>query len=82
MSRHEIVTPFPGVFYRHPGPDSPPFVSEGDPVEVGQTVGLIEIMKQFNEVRSSVAGVLQAFTVEDNADLEPGAVLAIVEVAE
>lgn len=82
MSRHEIVTPFPGVFYRHPGPDSPPFVSEGDSVEVGQTVGLIEIMKQFNEVRSSVAGVLQAFTVEDNADLEPGAVLAIVEVAE
>jgi len=82
LSRHEIVTPFPGVFYRHPGPDSPPFVSEGDSVEVGQTVGLIEIMKQFNEVRSSVAGVLQAFTVEDNADLEPGAVLAIVEVAE
>lgn len=82
MSRHEIVTPFPGVFYRHPGPDSPPFVSEGDSVAVGQTVALIEIMKQFNEVKSSVAGVLQAFIVEDNADLEPGAVLAIVEVAE
>ena len=82
MSRHEIVTPFPGVFYRHPGPDSPPFVREGDSVEVGQTVGLMEIMKQFNEIKSSVAGVLQAFVVEDNADLEPGAVLAVVEVAE
>ena len=40
MTRHEIVTPFPGVFYRHPGPDSPPFVNEGDAVEAGQTVAL------------------------------------------
>ena len=82
MTRHEIVTPFPGLFYRHPGPDSPPFVNEGDAVEAGQTVGLIEIMKQFNEVKASVAGVLSSFSVEDHAELEPGAVLAIVEVSE
>lgn len=79
MTRHEIVTPFPGVFYRHPGPDSPPYVKEGDSVEAGQTVGLIEIMKQFNEVKSSVAGVVVSFAVEDNAELEPGALIAIVE---
>jgi biotin carboxyl carrier protein len=79
LTRHEIVTPFPGVFYRHPGPDSPPYVKEGDSVEAGQTVGLIEIMKQFNEVKSSVAGVVVSFAVEDNAELEPGALIAIVE---
>ena len=45
-------------------------------------MGLIEIMKQFNEVKASVAGVLSSFSVEDHAELEPGAVLAIVEVSE
>ena len=33
----------PGIFYRRPDPDSPPFVEEGDSVEAGTVVGLVEV---------------------------------------
>ena len=79
MSRHEIVSPLPGVFYRHPDPGSPPFANEGDTVDAGQTIGLIEVMKQFNEVKSTVSGVLESFVAEDRSEVEPGGVIAYIE---
>lgn len=79
MATHEIVSPLPGIFYRHPSPDSPPYVSEGDRVSEGETIGLIEIMKQFSEVKATVAGVLRTFVAEDKGEVEPGAVIAVVE---
>ena len=82
MARHEIVSPLPGVFYRHPDPNSPPYAAEGDHVEIGQTVGLVEIMKQFHEIKSTVTGKFESYAVEDRAEVEPGAVLAHVEVAQ
>lgn len=76
---NEIISPLPGIFYRKPGPDKDPFVEVGDTVEVGQTIGLVEIMKQFTEVRSEVAGVIVSFGVEDNGMVNPGDVIATVE---
>lgn len=73
-----IVSPLPGIFYRKPGPGKDPYVNEGDTIEVGQTVGLVEIMKQFSEVRSSVAGVLTTFEIEDFGIVNPGDVIAVV----
>ncbi|MEQ9248681.1 MAG: biotin carboxyl carrier domain-containing protein, partial [Nitratireductor sp.] len=32
MSKVEIRAPMPGVFYRKPSPDSPPFKVDGDDV--------------------------------------------------
>ena len=72
----EIIAPIPGISYRRPAPDKAPFVEVGDAVEIGQTTGVIEIMKQFTEVRSEAAGVLQAFSVEDNGMVGPGDVIA------
>ena len=51
----------------------------GDSVEVGQTVGLVEIMKQFTEVRAEVAGKVVEFKVEDSAMVNPGDVIAVLE---
>ena len=45
-----IKSPYPGTFYRRPNPKADPYVSEGQTVEVGDVVGLIEIMKNFYEV--------------------------------
>ena len=39
-----------GTFYRSPAPGEPSFVKEGDRVEKGQTVGIIEAMKLMNEI--------------------------------
>ena len=75
----QIIAPIPGIFYRRPAPDKAPFVEEGQAVEVGQTIGVIEIMKQFTEVRSEVAGTLASFAVEDNGMVGPGDVIATID---
>jgi acetyl-CoA carboxylase biotin carboxyl carrier protein len=74
----DIVSPLPGVFYRCPGPGKDPFVEVGDRVKAGQTVGIVEIMKQFTEVRSDAAGVVDAFAVEDAGMVNPGDVLVVI----
>jgi acetyl-CoA carboxylase biotin carboxyl carrier protein len=63
-----IKSPFPGTFYRRPGPDAEPYVSEGDPVRSGDVVGLVEIMKSFHEIKADADGRVARFLVE-NEDL-------------
>ena len=75
----QIIAPLPGIFYRPPAPDKPTFVEVGDVVKAGQVLGLIEIMKQFNEVRSDVAGTLLEFHVADNGVIGPGDVIATID---
>jgi biotin carboxyl carrier protein len=78
---HEVQSPLPGTFYRRSAPDAPPYKSEGDTVAVGDVLGLIEVMKQFSEVTAEVAGTLTRFLVDNDAAVEPGQVLAIIESA-
>jgi biotin carboxyl carrier protein len=73
-----VISPLPGIFYRKPGPGKDPFVEVGDAVESGQTVGIVEIMKQFTEVQSDVAGVVESFEVADGAMVNPGDTLVVV----
>jgi acetyl-CoA carboxylase biotin carboxyl carrier protein len=74
----DILSPLPGIFYRKPGPDKEPYVNEGDHVDVGQTIGVVEVMKQFTEVRSDAAGTLDRFIVEDSGTVNPGDVIVTV----
>lgn len=74
----DIISPLPGIFYRKPGPDKEPYATEGDRIEAGQTVGVVEIMKQFSEVRSDVSGILESFAIEDSGTVNPGDVIATV----
>ncbi|MBK9385379.1 MAG: hypothetical protein IPN34_11270 [Planctomycetes bacterium] len=39
-----------GRYYDRPAPDRPPFVRVGDEVHAGQPIGLIEVMKTFNQL--------------------------------
>jgi acetyl-CoA carboxylase biotin carboxyl carrier protein len=77
-----VRSPIPGVFYRRPDPDSPPFVSEGDVVEDGVVVGLVEVMKQFYEVCSEVRGRVRSFAVEDEGVVGAGDVIAELDPAD
>jgi acetyl-CoA carboxylase biotin carboxyl carrier protein len=45
-----FVAPMSGRFYGRPSPGDPPFVTKGDAVKRGQTVGLLEVMKTFNRL--------------------------------
>jgi biotin carboxyl carrier protein len=77
-----VRSPIPGVFYRRPDPDSAPFVSEGDVVEDGGVVGLVEVMKQFLEVHSQVRGRVRAFAVDDQGVVGAGDVVAALDPAD
>jgi acetyl-CoA carboxylase biotin carboxyl carrier protein len=59
----------------------PPFCKEGDQVQKGQTVGIIEAMKLMNELDSEVAGTITEICVEDAETVEYGQVLFRVEPA-
>ncbi|GAA1821397.1 acetyl-CoA carboxylase [Nesterenkonia flava] len=75
----DIISPLPGVFYTSPGPDKPPFVTVGDSIDAGQAVGLVEVMKQFTEIRSEVSGTVKSVEVENGATVNPGTVLVVVD---
>jgi acetyl-CoA carboxylase biotin carboxyl carrier protein len=51
-----VKSPIVGTFYRTPDPNSPPFVSVGDRIRVGQVLCIIEAMKLMNEIEAEVAG--------------------------
>lgn len=78
----KIESPMVGVFYRAPSPDAPPFVDVGDTIEVGQTVGLIEAMKIFNEIPSEVAGVVVDIPGQNGKLVQQGDPLVVVRVEE
>jgi len=74
-----IVAPMVGTFYRASKPDAPPFVLEGDVVQTGQTVCVLEAMKMFNEIPSEVAGRIIRVLAENGAPVEFGQPLFLVD---
>ena len=54
--RHPIVAPLVGTFYRSSAPGAKPFVEEGDVVDEGQTVAIVEAMKLMNQVKADQGG--------------------------
>lgn len=53
---HAVVAPLVGTFYRAPQPGAKPFVEEGDVVDEGQTVAIVEAMKLMNQVKADRGG--------------------------
>jgi len=79
MAQHEILSPLPGIFYRRPAPDKPPYKDAGDRVAEGDVVGLVEVMKQFSEVYADAGGKVVRFLVDNEAPVEPGQALVLIE---
>lgn len=67
-----ISSPMMGIFYTSPSPGAEPFVKEGDGVVAGQVVGLIEAMKVFNEITSTVSGSVLKVSAESGQLVQPG----------
>ena len=68
----QILSPLPGTFYRKPSPDQPDFKAVGDAVAIGDVIGLIEVMKSFNEVQADQAGIVTAFLADDEEPVMAG----------
>jgi biotin carboxyl carrier protein len=54
-------------------------VGEGDPVEKGQGILIIEAMKMENEIRAPIAGVVRRLSVSAGDAVERDALLCVVE---
>lgn len=77
-----IEAPMTGMFYRGPSPSEPPYVEEGDLVYEGQTIGLIEAMKVFNEVPSPMTGIVRRIVAQNATLVQQGEVLMLLEPPE
>jgi acetyl-CoA carboxylase biotin carboxyl carrier protein len=76
-----IVAPMVGTFYRSPSPDAPPFVHEGDFVDAGQVVCMIEAMKLFNEIQADKRGRVSRILVENASPVEYGQPLFLLDTS-
>jgi acetyl-CoA carboxylase biotin carboxyl carrier protein len=74
-----IKAQMPGTFYRRPDPESDFYVEEGDQVSAGDTVGLIEVMKSFHEVKAEEEGTIARFLVENEGAVDAGQDLVEME---
>lgn len=67
-----VTAPVVGVFYRAPEPGEEPFCSPGKTVTVGDTLGLVEVMKMFNSVTADVSGEIIEIFAENDEFVEFG----------
>lgn len=77
---HEVTAPMPGTYYAQASPSEPAYVEVGSQVAEGDTIGLVEVMKMFNEVPAGVAGTVVEIAVENEDAVEQGDVLVKIEV--
>ncbi len=75
----EISSPMVGTFYRSPSPEARPFVEEGDEIEEGQVICIIEAMKLMNEIKAEIKGKIAKILVENGHPVEYGQLLFLVE---
>jgi acetyl-CoA carboxylase biotin carboxyl carrier protein len=72
-------SPMVGMFYRASKPSEPPFVKEGDSVDKGQVLCIIEAMKVMNEIKSEKSGKIKKILVENGHPVEYGQHLFVIE---
>ena len=77
--RVEVKAPMSGVFYRHPGPDEPPYVQVGDKVKKKQVLALLETMKVFQKVKSPAAGTVVEIAAENETAVTDEDLMFVIE---
>jgi acetyl-CoA carboxylase biotin carboxyl carrier protein len=67
---HVVKAPMVGTFYAASTPGAPAFVKVGQQVRAGETLGIIEAMKMFNQIEADATGTVAAILVEDGSAVE------------
>ena len=74
-----IASPMVGTFYSAPSPTAKPFVSVGQKINQGDTVGIIEAMKIMNQIEADRSGTVIKILIKDGEAVEFGQPLMIIE---
>lgn len=77
----EVKAPIVGTFYASPSPEAAPYVKEGDSVQKGQILCIIEAMKLMNEIESEVSGVVKKILAGNGEPVEYGQALFLIDPA-
>ena len=81
-SRHQVLAPVVGTFYRTPSPGAKPFVEVGSRVQRGQPIGIIEVMKVMNEVTSDASGVVVDVLVQNGQPVQYEQPLIVIDTSQ
>src|SRR5262249_15511878 len=76
---HVVRSPMVGTYYASAKPDAPPFVKVGQTVKVGDTLGIIEAMKMFNQIEADKGGTVVAVLGENGQPVEFDEPLFVIE---
>ena len=76
-----VESPMVGTFYRAPAPGADPYVQQGDKIQKGTVLCLIEAMKLMNEIESELSGRVHSILVENAQPVEYGQPLFLIEPA-
>ncbi len=74
-----VTSPVVGTFYRSSSPEAEVYVEEGDLVSRGQVLCIVEAMKLMNEIESEVDGRVVKILVENEAGVEYGQPLFVID---
>lgn len=77
---HQVIAPMVGTFYAAPSPTSSPYVEEGQHVEKGDVLCILEAMKLMNELTCEVSGTIRKVLVENETPVEYGQPLFAIEL--
>jgi biotin carboxyl carrier protein len=82
-----VTAPTEGIFYRRPSPGSPAYVETGSRVAAGAVLGMVEVMKCFNQITYGGPGLpehgeIVKVMAEDVSEVQFGQVLFWVKPAD
>lgn len=66
----QVKAPMVGTFYASSTPGGDAFVKVGQQVKAGDTLGIIEAMKMFNQIDAEVSGKVVAILVDNGQAVE------------
>jgi acetyl-CoA carboxylase biotin carboxyl carrier protein len=79
--RHAITSPLVGTFYRSAQPGAKAFVEEGDTVDQGTPLAIVEAMKIMNQVTADIPGKVAEICCKDGDWVEFQQVIMYLEPA-
>jgi len=74
-----IKAPMVGTFYRTPAPGEAPFVEVGSKVNADDIIGIIDVMKLMNTIKSGYSGVIKEIYVDNEQMVEYGQILMVID---
>jgi len=74
-----ISSPMVGTYYSAPSPSAKPFVTVGQHVNKGDTIGIIEAMKIMNQIEADHSGTVVEILVKDGEAVEFGQALIVIQ---